>query len=319
MICNWNKILFSLSILISISFSSQGVALSRSIPFETIDQGETSYFNYGDPNFLGTDMVITDQQTWTWFWGQHTFSLSPTPPIPNINFNKEMTLVTMLGYQTSGGGPSIEISDIEEIVQSSADYGSTKTSQKFSKGIQVFIKENREPGTKEVVTNPYHVVKTQKFISVLFQHQPIGKPCNGNSDCLPDEYCKKGTGNCDGAGICQAKPQICNQIDAPVCGCDGKTYSNECTAAMGGISLLNQGSCGGTPPCTKNGDCNSSEFCLFPEGQCSGSGVCTPKPNICPLYCLYPPLCGCDMKTYCNQCEAYSNGVSISNTGGCQK
>lgn len=315
--CNWHKILLGISFLILISFSLQGVALSQSISFETIDQGETSYFNYGDPTFLGADMVIMDKQTWTWFWGQHTASLFPPPPIRFIDFSKEMILVVMLGYQTSGGGPSIEISSIEEIGQLSTGPVITPIAQRHPKGIQVFVKENRAPGINEVITNPYHVIMTKKFISVIFQHQPIDKPCNGNTDCLENEYCKSELGNCDGAGICQAKPKVCSQIYSPVCGCDGTTYSNECAAAMEGISLLNQGPCGGIPPCTKNGDCNSSEFCLFPEGQCSGPGVCTPKPNVCPLYCL--PLCGCDMKTYCNPCEAYGNGVSISNNGICQK
>lgn len=72
-----------------------------------------------------------------------------------------------------------------------------------------------------------------------------------------------------------------------------------------------------TPPCMKNGDCSLNEFCRFPEGKCSGPGVCTPKPDFCPMYCFSPPLCGCDMRAYCNQCFAYSNGVSILSTAGC--
>jgi hypothetical protein len=74
-----------------------------------------------------------------------------------------------------------------------------------------------------------------------------------------------------------------------------------------------------TPPCMKNGDCSLNEFCLFPEGTCSGPGVCIPKPDACPMYCLSPPLCGCDMRAYCNQCMAYSNGVSILSTAGCKQ
>jgi len=249
MIRNRGKILLVLSFLTLLSLPFCGVAVSQSIPFETIDQGETSYFDCGDPSFLGADMVITDQQTWAWFWTQHTSSLSPSPPIPDINFRKEMILVTMLGYQTSGSGPSIEIISIEEIGPTGAP---AKTGQRFSKGIQVFIKDNREPGTKQVITNPYHVVKTERFISVIFQHQSTGNPCNGNTDCS----------------------------------------------------------------CAKNEDCSAKEFCLFPEGQCSGSGVCTLKSDVCPLYCL--PLCGCDLKTYCNACEAYGNGVSILRNSPCQ-
>ena len=252
MIRNRGKILMVLSFLTLLSLPFCGVAVSQSIPFETIDQGETSYFDYGDPSFLGADMVITDQQTWAWFWAQHASSLSPPPSIPDINFKNEMILVTMLGFQTSGSGPSIAITSIEEIPIGPFGGSAEETGQGFSRGIQVFINDNRRPGTNQVITNPYHIVKTERFISVVFQHQSAASPCSDNTNC----------------------------------------------------------------PCTKNGDCSANEFCLFPEGQCSGSGVCTLKATACPLYCL--PLCGCDSKTYCNACEAYGNGVSILHNGPCQ-
>jgi hypothetical protein len=55
----------------------QGVALSQSVPFQTMDQGEISYFNYGDPDFFGADMVINDRNTWKWFWEKHTQGVQP--------------------------------------------------------------------------------------------------------------------------------------------------------------------------------------------------------------------------------------------------
>ncbi|MGB9716796.1 MAG: Kazal-type serine protease inhibitor domain-containing protein [Thermodesulfovibrionales bacterium] len=33
---------------------------------------------------------------------------------------------------------------------------------------------------------------------------------------------------------------------------------------------------------------------------------------------LLSPVCGCDMKTYSNQCEAYANGVSVFYIGACR-
>jgi len=308
-----NKISLASTFLILISLQLPGAVFSQSIPFETIAQGETSYFSYGNPDFLGADMVVRDELTWVWFWTQHTLSLSSLPPLPKINFNKDMVLVVLLGYQTSGGGPSIEISSIDEIGQIGTERSG---GAEFSKGIRAFVSETREPGALEVITNPYHLVRTKKSISVLFQHQPPGKRCAGNSDCLESEYCGKGPGNCNGSGICQSKPQVCAQIYAPSCGCDGKTYGNECAAALEGISLAHEGPCGEGPPCMKNEECGSKEFCLFPEGICSGPGVCTIKPELCPMYCL--PLCGCDMRTYCNPCEASGNGVSILSNGICQ-
>jgi hypothetical protein len=75
-------------------------------------------------------------------------------------------------------------------------------------------------------------------------------------------------------------------------------------------------------PCASNEDCGLGEFCLFPDGQCASPGICTPKPRFCPLtlFACLPEysLCGCDNNTYCNRCEAYQSGVSISYVGACE-
>ena len=47
----------------------------------------------------------------------------------------------------------------------------------------------------------------------------------------------------DAAGVCTVKPQICYQLYKPVCGCDGKTYGNDCFARGGGTSVDHDGAC----------------------------------------------------------------------------
>jgi hypothetical protein len=317
--CCWKRILFIISSLIIFLPLWEGVAFSQSIPFETIDRGEISYFNYGDPIFLGADMVIKDHKTWVWFWVRHTQGIHPAPPIPRVDFRREMVLAVMLGFQTSGGGPSIEISSLDEIW--SIDFeNSMMIPRRFSMGIRVLVKDHREPGPLDVITNPYHIVKVRSnYTSAIFQHQPKDNPCRENKQCSENEYCEKPLGSCDGTGICKAKPQACIELYDPICGCDGKTYGNGCIAASEGVSILHRGSCEVTISCMKNEDCGSNHFCLFPEGACSGPGTCTPKPTVCPLMpCILEyGVCGCDGRSYCNLCEAYANGASILKIGEC--
>jgi len=63
----------------------------------------------------------------------------------------------------------------------------------------------------------------------------------------PREYCHRNIrdicGAADAPGVCRLRPEMCTMEYNPICGCDGKTYSNECVANSKGVSAMSKGEC----------------------------------------------------------------------------
>jgi len=76
----------------------------------------------------------------------------------------------------------------------------------------------------------------------------VGKTCDGlpGMKCDAGLFCNHRANTCgvvDSAGKCVKIPGVCPKIFRPVCGCDNKTYGNDCERIKAGAQLAHAGAC----------------------------------------------------------------------------
>ncbi|MBX3272955.1 MAG: hypothetical protein KF729_22015 [Sandaracinaceae bacterium] len=160
--------------------------------------------------------------------------------------------------------------------------------------------------------------------------------CTTNAECAPDEYCHRADLGCTGAGVCARRPTACPADCGGVCGCDGITYCNACTAHSAGVRVATNGRCARPRDCGpmdahSDGECAAIAgyawdgfHCRAIDCRCVGTACPAILPSLELCQAVFVGcVCGgfaslpCELDEYCEP-EPDPMCSLADGTGGCR-
>jgi hypothetical protein len=92
------------------------------------------------------------------------------------------------------------------------------------------------------------IAVSMAFASAVARAANLDEACGGPTGitCNSALWCQKAEGQCaaaDAPGKCDKPVTFCMRVSRPVCGCNGKTYANDCERQRVKVQLDHTGAC----------------------------------------------------------------------------